>query len=119
LINPALKIAAARLTGDSGVIDAVGFGAQALALAPEPAGAFAPWLPPEWQREQALLYAGIHPDFTDLHCGLDAARVASHRIAPLAAISMIGADGRAGLLGRGLFAAPVRLFAKAAQSLDI
>jgi hypothetical protein len=32
------------------------------------------------------------------------------RIAPLAAIAMIGADGRAGLLGRGLYAAPVELF---------
>jgi hypothetical protein len=118
LINPALKVAAARLTGDSGVIDAVGFGAQALGLAPEPAAAFAPWLPPEWQRQQAQMYTGVHPDFPDLHCGLDAARVASHRIAPLAAIAMIGADGRAGLLGRGLFAAPVSLFAKAAQFLD-
>jgi hypothetical protein len=117
-LNPALEVAAARLTGDSGVIDAVGFGAQALTLAPEPASGFAAWLPPEWQREQAQLYAGTHPDFTDLHCGLDAARVALYRIAPLAAIAMIGADGRAGLLGRGLFAAPASLFAKAAQSLQ-
>jgi hypothetical protein len=117
-LNPALEVAAARLTGDSGVIDAVGFGAQALTLAPEPASAFAAWLPPEWQREQAQLYAGTHPYFTDLHCGLDAARVALYRIAPLAAIAMIGADGRAGLLGRGLFAAPASLFAKAAQSLQ-
>jgi hypothetical protein len=117
-INPALKVAAAPLTGDSGVIDIAGFGAQALALAPEPAGAFAAWLPPEWQREQAQLYAGSHPCFTDLHCGLDAARVALHRVAPLAAIAMIGADGRAGLLGRGLFAVPQSLFASAVQSLE-
>jgi hypothetical protein len=116
-INPALDHPAAALTGDSGVIDVAGFGAQALAVAPEPAAAFAAWLPPGWQHEQAQLYAGSHPCFTDLHCGLDAAQVALHRTAPLAAIAMIGADGRAGLLGRGLFAAPASLFATAFHSL--
>jgi hypothetical protein len=116
-MNPALDAAAAPLTGDSGVIDAAGFGAQALMLAPEPAGAFAPWLSPGWQREQAQLYAGTHPAFADLHAGLDATRVIRHGAAPLAAIAMIGADGRAGLLGRGLFAAHVGLFATALHEL--
>jgi hypothetical protein len=114
-IDPARDVPAAPLTGDSGVIDAAGFGAQALALAPEPAGAFAAWLPHDWQRAQATLYAGSHPYFTDLHCALDAALVAEHGVAPLAAIAMIGADGRAGLLGRGLFAAQPDLFASAIQ----
>ncbi len=117
-MNPALTLPAAALTGDSGVIDVTGFGAQALALAPEPAAAFAAWLPPEWRGEQARLYLGSHPSFPDLHCGLDAARVVQQRVAPLAAIAMIGADGRAGLLGRGLFAAPHSLFASAIQHLE-
>jgi hypothetical protein len=114
-IDPSHKADAAPLTGDSGVIDAAGFGAQALALAPEPAAAFTPWLPANWRERQALVHAGKHPAFDALHCGLDAARVASARIAPLAAIAMIAADGRAGLLGRGLYAAPVDLFANAIE----
>jgi hypothetical protein len=117
-INPAIDHPVAALTGDSGVIDIAGFGAQALVVAPEPAAAFSAWLPPGWQHEQARLYAGSHPSFTDLHCGLDAAQVALYRTAPLAAIAMIGADGRAGLLGRGLFAAPAGLFATAVHSLE-
>jgi hypothetical protein len=48
---------------------------------------------------------------------LDAARVVREGIAPLAAIAMIGADGRAGLLGRGLFTAPLELFARALSDL--
>jgi Protein of unknown function (DUF1116) len=117
-IDPSVLTPAAALTGDSGVIDAAGFGAQALMLAPEPAAAFEPWLPPDWRREQACLYAGVHPCFADLRCGLDAASVVSQNAAPLAAIAMIGADGRSGLLGRGLFAAPVDLFATAVRSLN-
>ncbi len=112
-LDAACTVAAAPMTGDSGVIDAAGFGAQALALAPEPAAAFSAWLPPRWQESQARLYAGRHPAFADLHCGLDAARVAAGQAAPLAAIAMIGADGRTGLLGRGLFTAPAALFASA------
>jgi hypothetical protein len=117
-IDPSVVTPAAALTGDSGVIDAAGFGAQALMLAPEPAAAFEPWLPPDWRREQASLYAGVHPCFTDLRCGLDAASVVSQNAPSLAAIAMIGADGRSGLLGRGLFAAPVDLFATAVRSLN-
>jgi hypothetical protein len=117
-IDPSVKALAAGLTGDSGVIDAAGFGAQALMLAPEPAGAFAPWLPAGWEMDQARLYAGAHPAFDRLHCGLDAARVVAEQLAPLAAIAMIGADGRTGLLGRGLYAAPVDLFATAIEALS-
>src|SRR5258708_14693080 len=112
-IHPSVDALAASLTGDSGVIDAAGFGAQALAFAPEPADAFAAWLPAHWRDEQARVYAGTHPAFTRMHCALDAARVAAQQIAPLAAIAMIGADGRTGLLGRGLYTAPVELFMRA------
>jgi hypothetical protein len=117
-IDPSVKALAAALTGDSGVIDAAGFGAQTLTLAPEPAGAFASWLPPRWEMDQARLHAGTHPAFERLHCGLDAARVVAEQSAPLAAIAMIGADGRTGLLGRGLYAAPVGLFATALDALS-
>ena len=112
-IDPAIIVDAAPLTGDSGIIDAAGFGARALDFAPEPASAFAPWLPDGWRERQAALYRGVHPGFPRLRMGLDAARVAASKTGPLAAIAMIGADGRAGLLGRGLYQAPVALFDEA------
>jgi hypothetical protein len=117
-INPSISIDAAPLTGDSGIIDAAGFGAQALTLAPEPATAFAPWLPEGWRNAQAQLYHGVHPAFSRLRFGMDAARVASTGTAPLAAIAMIGTDGRAGLLGRGLYQARTAPFSNAIGALS-
>jgi len=128
-MNPASTDAIAALTGDSGVIDSAGFGAQALAVAPEIEQVFAPWLPSDWRKQQASLLAGVHPYFADtsstaaLRCGLDAAAVATSGVsgvsgtAPLAAIAMIAADGRTGLLGRGLYRAPAELFATAVAEL--
>jgi hypothetical protein len=113
----AAHIAAAPLTGDSGVIDAAGFGAHAFALAPEPATAFAAWLPAGWRDSQPTVLAGQHPAFdARLHGVLDAAAVVRRSVEPLAAIAMIGADGRTGLIGRGVYAAPVALFKAALQA---
>ncbi|TDV33911.1 uncharacterized protein DUF1116 [Paraburkholderia caballeronis] len=109
-IKPGSTESASPLVGDSGVIDAAGFGAQALRFAPEPADALAPWLPAGWQSAQPALLADDWPAFAGLRCALDAAAVAAHGTAPLAAIAMIDAAGRAGLLGRGLYTAPVALF---------
>jgi len=117
-LDPTAQHAVAPLTGDSGVIDAAGFGAQAFALAPEPASALAAWLPPQWRDTQPTLLAGRHPGFATLFCALDAAAITQHNIEPLAAIAMIGADGRTGLLGRGVYAAPVELFAAALNTLN-
>jgi hypothetical protein len=116
-LDPAANHAAAPFTGDSGVIDAAGFGAQAFALATEPASALSAWLPDAWRDTQPTLLAGTHPRFAALRCALDAAAITQHNIEPLAAIAMIGADGRTGLLGRGVYAAPVELFAAALSRL--
>ncbi|AUT68339.1 MULTISPECIES: DUF1116 domain-containing protein [Paraburkholderia] len=117
-IDPQQQAAAAPLTGDSGVIDAAGFGAQALAFAPEPAQAFEAYLPAGWRDRQARIHTESHPAFGRLPGVLDAARVVQEGVAPLAAIAMIGADGRAGLLGRGLYTAPPELFAHALSNLS-
>ncbi|WP_438392356.1 oxamate carbamoyltransferase subunit AllG family protein [Caballeronia sp. DA-9] len=109
-IRPGSREIASPLVGDSGVIDAAGFGAQALRLAPEPAEAFASWLPGDWQTAQPPLFAGDWPEFGGLRCALDAAAVAERGTDPLAAIAMIDSAGRAGLLGRGVYAAPLALF---------
>lgn len=117
LDSVAAHLPVAPLTGDSGVIDAAGFGAHAFALAPEPASAFAAWLPAGWRDAQPALLAGQHPAFDGrLHCALDAAAVVRRGIEPLAAIAMIGADGHTGLIGRGVYAAPVALFEAALQA---
>ena len=109
-LDAASQTLAAPLTGDSGVIDAAGFGAQALSSRPSPRRHSPAGCPRPGAAEQPPLLAGAHPAFGGHRCALDAAAVSSMRIAPLAAIAMIGADGRAGLLGRGLYAAPVELF---------
>ncbi|RAR54889.1 uncharacterized protein DUF1116 [Paraburkholderia unamae] len=109
--------AAAPLTGDSGVIDAAGFGAQALAHAPEPAQAFEAWFPAAAHDRQARIHTAPHPAFGRLPGVLDAARVVREDIAARAAIAMIAADGRSGLLGRGIYTAPPELFARALNSL--
>jgi hypothetical protein len=75
-------------------------------------------LPAGWRERQARLYTEPHPAFPRLPGVLDAARVEREGIAPLAAIAMIGGDGRAGLLGRGLYAAPPELFARAMRNLS-
>ncbi|TDY42476.1 uncharacterized protein DUF1116 [Paraburkholderia rhizosphaerae] len=116
-LDHATHAAVAPLTGDSGIIDAAGFGAQAFALAPEPASTFAAWLPADWHSAQPALLAGAHPAFGRLHSALDAAAVVRQNVEPLAAIAMIGADGRAGLVGRGVYAAPVALFEAALRAL--
>ncbi|WP_454827448.1 DUF1116 domain-containing protein [Paraburkholderia xenovorans] len=116
-LDPQQHAIAARLTGDSGVIDAAGFGAQALAFAAEPAQAFEAYLPAGWREKQPRIHTESHPSFQRLPGVLDAARVVEEGIAPLAAIAMIGADGRTGLLGRGLYTAPCELFERAVKNL--
>ncbi|NPT37290.1 DUF1116 domain-containing protein [Paraburkholderia xenovorans] len=115
-LDPQQHAIAARLTGDSGVIDAAGFGAQALAFAAEPAQAFEAYLPAGWREKQPRIHTEPHPSFQRLPGVLDAARVVEEGIAPLAAIAMIGADGRTGLLGRGLYTAPCELFERAVKN---
>ncbi len=86
--DPAGAVEAAPFLGDSGVIDAMGFGGQALAWVPETAAALAPWLPDDWrQRPTALLTAPL-PRLADLV-----------------------------LLGRGLYMPPVELFTRAAAAV--
>jgi hypothetical protein len=118
-LNPMPQAYASPVIGDSGAIDAVGFGGQALSFAHEVSAALEPWLPPAWHRGPSSLLLGQHPAFAGLgvRVGLDAAAVAQHKRSPLAAIAMIDAAGEHGLLGRGLFIPPVGLFARAAATV--
>ena len=114
-IDPARTMAAGPVVGDSGVIDAAGFGAQALKLAPAVQGALADWLPPDWHERPAKLGQADHAAFADL--GVRVGTDSSSGTAPLAAIAMVAADGVTGLLGRGIVQMDDAVFTEAARGL--
>jgi len=109
--NPQLPPA----TGDSGVIDAFGLGGQGLRHAPSLRGAFAQWLDADDDTRARAILVGEHP-VLETPVGLDAAAVVAAGRPPLLSTGMVSADGR-GLLGRGLCAMPVQLFADAVARL--
>jgi hypothetical protein len=119
-LKPALVASTLPVIGDSGVIDALGFGAQALNFAPEIHEALRSWLPPYWEKSGELLI-GRHPEFAEgnFRVGMDAARVTDRAPGPLAAIAMLDAGGEYGLLGRGLFTPSPELFKRAACAMVV
>lgn len=106
--------------GDSAVIDALGFGGQLLSHADESRTALSGYLPRDPGETRALLRA-THPAFGTpaVHIGLDARRVVERALSPLVTLAMVEAQGRGGLVGRGVYRPPVELFAKAIAGLDI
>ena len=125
--------------GDSAVIDALGFGGQALAFAPEPRTALEPYLRDagvrlaRWtmaaeeggtqSREpdpcQSLLEAA-HPAFArvGLRVGMDAARIVSSPVLPVVTLGMVEKTGERGLLGRGVMRPPRELFVNAVREIS-
>ncbi|VFR17263.1 FIG074102: hypothetical protein [plant metagenome] len=114
-IDPAGTAQAGPLVGDSGVIDAAGFGAQALRHAPAILAALGDWLPEDWHERPARLGQMAHPAFTEL--GVSVGADAASGAAPLAAIAMVAADGATGLLGRGIVQCSPGIFTQAARSV--
>lgn len=107
--------AACAAIGDSAVIDLLGFGGQRLALAPEPWSLLQAELPPEPERMARRLLQVPHPALPDAWpLMVDAALAAREDLAPRVCLAMIGADGRQGLLGRGVWALPPGLLGRAA-----
>jgi len=114
-MKPDQTAAASPVVGDSGVIDAAGFGAQALHCAPQISDALKDWLPNEWRERKESLMITKHPYFAALNIrtGMDIFSDAD----PIAAIAMIGIDGTSGLLGRGIVQPGPQLFAQVAKTL--
>lgn len=103
---------ASPLLGDSGVIDAAGFGAQAWGQASAVHELMVPWLPDGW--EPALTcFAGSHPAFVEfgLRTALDAERAQALPCTPMIAVAMLDEQAELGLLGRGVCATDPALFA--------
>lgn len=94
---------AAPMLGDSGVIDAAGFGAQAWGHAQGLRELMAPWLPEGWAPDLGCML-GQHPAFTEfaLGTGLDAGRAQQQACPPMVALAMLDNDAGLGLLGRGV-----------------
>ena len=102
-ISPALEtVAALPAVGDSVVIDACGFGAQALGFAPALREAFGAAVPAGVAEAPARLLCAVHRGFGDLgiRVGLDIGRVG---VSPFCAnLAMVDAAGEHGLIGRGI-----------------
>jgi hypothetical protein len=102
-LSPALAAAPPLpAVGDSVVIDACGFGAQALGFAPALRAAFGDAVPPGVERAPAELLCAISPVFGDLgiRVGLDLDKVG--RTPFCANLAIVDRDGAHGLLGRGI-----------------
>ena len=99
--------------GDSAVIDALGFGGQALALAPEPLGALRPYISEDPADVARTLLAAAHPAFAGKGVGIDAAQIVRSRTAPIVTLGMVEKGGAHGLLGRGVYRPPLGLFERA------
>jgi len=102
-LSPALAdVPALPAVGDSIVIDACGFGAQALGFAPGLRAAFGDAVPPGVAEAPANLLCTISPAFGDLgiRVGLDIDRVG--RTPFCANLAMVDAAGARGLIGRGI-----------------
>ncbi len=98
--------------GDSGIVDALGFGGMVLHLAGDTRPQLEPFLAPDTPSDLQALLCQSHPALAAIgaRSGLDAQQVVSRRLAPAVAISMLDAGGTLGILGRGIFRPPVALF---------
>lgn len=108
---------AAPMLGDSGVIDAAGFGAQAWGHASAVRDPMAAWLPENWTPALGC-YAGTHPAFAEfgLRIALDAELAKASPCPPMIALAMLDEQAEVGLLGRGVCATDPALYALPQQS---
>jgi hypothetical protein len=119
LAQAPMDAAALGAIGDSAVIDALGCGGQALALAAEPRSALQEYLPSHYREVPQTSLAVRHRAFgaIGLRVGLDARRVVASGRAPIVTLGMVERSGRHGLLGRGVYVPPIGLFRAALESL--
>lgn len=114
LFDPETLADAAPMIGDSGAIDAAGYGAYALPGADaELRITLHDWMPDDWARRARQQLA--HIDDAPGRAALDAAAVVASGEPAHALIAMLDAEGRQGLLGRGVVTAPLPPFAAAVE----
>lgn len=103
------------VVGDSAVVDAMGFGGQLVSNAPDVRASLAGYLPENYAQRSSVIMTDLHPAFHNqmVRCGLDALKINESSFTPLVNIGILAADGIHGLLGRGLYTPPAKLFQKA------
>ncbi len=102
---------AAGAIGDSGVIDAAGFGAQLWHHIPAISETMDAWYQPS---DEGVLQSmtgrlgSVEPQ--PVYTGLDITRIQQQHDCPLLAIAMLDREGQKGLLGKGVATLPLALF---------
>ena len=106
--------------GDSAVIDALGLGGLALSCAPTLVSMLGNHVPKDVTTLPGLLLETTHPALLDgrFRFALNARRVVETDREPLNVLGILDADGKAGIIGRGLFGAPVALFKNALDTMS-
>lgn len=102
--------------GDSAVIDALGLGGLALGCAPTLLNTLKDHAPKDVAVLPELLLEITHPTLLDGSCrvALNARKVVETGHEPPNVLGILDADGKAGIIGRGVFNAPVALFRQGA-----
>jgi len=100
------------VVGDSCVIDIMGFGGQITQHAPEVFNTLKPFLPANISQRTSSIMTAIHPLYEEISAvdgtfsievGLDCEKMKLNHLSPLINIGMLSSDGKAGLLGRGVY----------------
>lgn len=102
--------------GDSAVIDALGLGGMALSRAPELAGPLAEYAEPG---DPAHVLEVSHPKLLEgsVQMALSARRVVQTNDPMRAVLGILDAKGKGGIIGRGLFSAPIQPFQSAINAI--
>ena len=106
--------------GDSAIVDALGFGAMAMALAPEQKKGMGHLMPEGGLDLPALLLAAEHPGFggLGLRVGMTARAVVDAERRPVVSLGVLDNEGELGRLAGGVFETPASVFRDAVAALE-
>ena len=119
LVNDFPTSRALGAIGDSAIVDALGFGAMAMAHSPEQQKLLGPFMPDGGLELPAKLMLREHPSFAPLklRVGLSARAVCDTSRSPVVSLGILDVEGKEGRLGGGIFEQPMTLFREAVADL--
>lgn len=106
--------------GDSAIVDAMGFGAMAMNLAPEQKKGMLHLMPEGGLDLPGLLMAAEHPGFGSLglRVGMAARRVVEADRRPVVSLGVLDNEGELGRVAGGVFETPMSVFRDAVAALE-
>ncbi len=106
--------------GDSAIVDAMGFGAMAMNLAPEQKKGMHRLMPEGGLELPAMLLASEHPGFGGLGLcvGMAARTVVDAERRPVVSLGVLDNEGELGRLTGGIFETPMSVFRDAVAALE-